>query len=115
MKVNHEILKQVIQDQHEIIRSARIVPRNMYTFDPNANYILTGLRRAGKSTLLYHMVQQMVNDGVLWEQIIYINFEDERLTGFTTADFNDIVAVQSEMSNLPGYYFFDEIQNIPAW
>ncbi len=115
MKVNHEILKQVIQDQHEIIRSARIVPRNMYTFDPNANYILTGLRRAGKSTLLYHMVQQMVNDGVLWEQIIYINFEDERLAGFTTADFNDIVAVQSEMSNLPGYYFFDEIQNIPAW
>ncbi|MBO7661908.1 MAG: ATP-binding protein [Clostridia bacterium] len=113
--MNHEVLKQVIQDQHEVIRNARIVPRNAYVFDPGANYILTGLRRSGKSTLLYHMVQKMVHDGVLWEQIIYINFEDERLAGFTTADFNDIVAVQSEMSNLPGYYFFDEIQNISAW
>ncbi len=113
--MNHEVLKQVIHDQHEIIRSAVIVPRDDYTFDPNANYILTGLRRSGKSTLLYHLVQQMVSDGVLWEQIIYINFEDERLAGFTTTDFNDIVAVQSELSDLPGYYFLDEIQNIPAW
>ena len=115
MIVNHEVLKQVIQDQHEIIRNARIIPRNTYVFDPQANYILTGLRRAGKSTLLHHRVQQMVGNGVLWEQIIYINFEDERLAGFTTADFNDIIAVQSEMSDLPGYFFFDEIQNVPAW
>ena len=113
--MNHEVLKQVIQDQHEVIRNMKIVPRNAYTFDPNANYILTGLRRSGKSTLLYHQVQQMVNNGVQWEQIIYINFEDERLAGFATSDFNDIIAVQNEMSDLPGYFFFDEIQNIPAW
>ena len=115
MDMNHEVLKQVIQDQHEVIRNAEIVPRGAYGFDPHANYILTGLRRSGKSTLLHHKVQQMVENGVRWEQIIYINFEDERLAGFTTADFNDIVAVQNEMSDLPGYYFFDEIQNIPAW
>ena len=113
--MNHEVLKQVIQDQHEVIRGAVIIPRNMYAFDPHANYVLTGLRRSGKSTLLYHLVQHLVEAGVLWEQIIYINFEDERLAGFTTADFNDIVAVQSEMSDLPGYFFFDEIQSIPAW
>ena len=115
MDMNHEVLKQVIQDQHEIIRNAEIVPRNDYSFEPHANYVLTGLRRSGKSTLLYHKVQQLVENGVRWEQIIYVNFEDERLAGFTTADFNDIVAVQSEMSDLPGYFFFDEIQNIPFW
>ena len=115
MEMNHDVLKQVIQDQHEIIRNAEIVPRNLYTFDPHANYVLSGLRRSGKSTLLYHRVQQMVKEGVRWEQIIYINFEDERLVGFTTADLNDIVAVQNEMSDLPGYFFFDEIQNVPSW
>jgi len=113
--VNHEVLKQVVLDQHEVIRNARIIPRNMYTFEPSADYILTGLRRAGKSTMLYHLIRQMTEANVLWEQIIYINFEDERLVGFTTADFNDIVAIQSEMSNLPGHFFFDEIQNIPGW
>ena len=113
--MNHEVLKQVIQDQHEIIRNTVIIPRNAYPFDPHANYVLTGLRRSGKSTLLYHQVQKLVENGVRWEQIIYVNFEDERLAGFTTADFNDIVAVQNEMSSLPGYFFFDEIQNVPAW
>ena len=115
MDMNHEVLKQVILDQHEIIRNSEIVPRNDYSFEPHANYVLTGLRRSGKSTLLYHKVQQMVENGVRWEQIIYVNFEDERLAGFTTADFNDIVAVQNEMSDLPGYFFFDEIQNVPLW
>ncbi len=113
--MNHEVLKQVILDQHEVIRNAKIIPRDMYTFEPHADYILTGLRRAGKSTMFHHLIRQMTKNGVQWEQIIYINFEDERLIGFTTADFNDIVAVQSELSYLPGHFFLDEIQNISGW
>lgn len=113
--MNHEVLKQVILDQHEVIRNAKIIPRELYTFESSADYILTGLRRAGKSTMFHHMIRQMTEKGVQWEQIICINFEDERLVGFSTADFNDIVAVQSEMSNLPGHFFLDEIQNIPGW
>lgn len=54
--MNHDILKTVIYDQHEIIRSFNIVSRE-YDFDINANYVVIGLRRAGKSTLLYKIVQ----------------------------------------------------------
>ena len=112
--MNHEILKSVIFDQHEIIRNASIVPRR-YSFDPQANYVLTGLRRAGKSTLLYKIVRDLVKSGVELSRIVYINFEDERLAEFSISDFNDILAVQSELSAQSGFFFFDEIQNVGGW
>lgn len=112
--MDHETLKQVIFDQHEIIRSATIVNRE-YRFERQRNYALVGLRRAGKSTLLYQIVQDLVANGTDWNRIIYINFEDERLGDFTVADFNDIVQVQSELSDLPGHFFFDEIQIVDGW
>ena len=57
----------------------------------------------------------LVASGVDWDQIIYINFEDERLSEFTVADFNDILSVQSELSDKKGYFFLDEVQNIDGW
>ena len=112
--MNHALLKSVIYDQHEFIRDFQIVPRD-YEFEENGNYVLVGLRRAGKSTLLYKIVLDLVASGVDWEQIIYINFEDERLSEFTVADFNDLLSVQSEMSDKKGYFFLDEVQNIDGW
>lgn len=112
--MNHNILKNVIYDQHEIIKNFQIVERE-YEFDINANYVVIGLRRAGKSTLLYKIVQNLVASGTDWNQIIYINFEDERLSEFTLNDFNDILSVQAEMSDKKGWFFFDEIQNIEGW
>ena len=112
--MNHSILKEIIFDQHEIIRNFQIVDRE-YSFDLMANYVLVGLRRAGKSTLLYKIVQDLTAAGVDWNQIIYINFEDERLSDFTAADFNDILAVQTELSDKEGWFFLDELQNIDGW
>lgn len=112
--MNHDVLKRVIFDQHEIIRNALIIPRR-YRLDPHANYVVTGLRRAGKSTLLYEVARNLVTAGMSWSQIVYINFEDERLAEFALADFDDIVQVQSELSRGRGVFFFDEIQNIPGW
>ncbi len=62
--------------------------------------------------MLYHLVRRLIESDVDWNQIIYINFENERLDVFTSADFDDILAVQAEMSNGDGWFFFDEIQNI---
>ena len=112
--MNHDLLKTVIYDQHEIIKNFQIVERE-YEFDINANYVVIGLRRAGKSTLLYKIVQELVKAGTDWNQIIYINFEDERLSEFTLNDFNDILSVQAEMSDKKGWFFLDEIQNIEGW
>lgn len=112
--MNHEILKRVIYDQQDVIRRIEAVPRD-YLFEVGANHVLTGLRRAGKSTLLYKMVHGLIEGGASWDEITYVNFEDERLAEFTRSDFDDVVAVQSEMCGGHGYFFFDEIQNVEGW
>ena len=112
--MNLDILKSVIFDQHEVIKNANIVNRR-YVFEKQGNYVLTGLRRAGKSTIMHKRVLDLIDSGVSWSQIVYINFEDERLAEFSSLDFNDIVVLSSEMNKDESYFFFDEIQNISGW
>ena len=113
--MNRELLKHVIFDQHEVIRSATIVPRR-YHLDPQGNYVITGLRRSGKSTLLYKVARDLVRDGAAWNQIIYINFEDERLSSLKAEELGTIL--DSYMELYPGkqpFVYLDEIQNIEGW
>ena len=113
--MNHSVLKQVINDQIEVIQNTEIIERD-YSFEKNVNYVLVGLRRSGKSTLLYKMAKELVAEGCDWSQIIYVNFEDDRLLGFTMNDFNDIVETAYELTDAKDiYYFFDEIQIIEEW
>ena len=50
--MNHQILKKIIYEQHEVIKNSLIVERDVF-LEKDANYVLVGLRRAGKSTMLY--------------------------------------------------------------
>lgn len=112
--MNHETLKKIIYDQHQVIKDSIIIDREI-KLEKDANYVLVGLRRVGKTTLLYKRVQNLIKDGVDWNQIIYINFDDERLLGFGVDDFEDIVLVAEELSIKKHYFYFDEIQNIDGW
>ena len=112
--MDHSILKRIILEQHETIRNMDIVSRSG-DIGCDSNRILVGLRRSGKTTMLYHLVQRLIEEGVEWNQIIYINFEDERLDGFSPEEFDDILAVKAELTEKEGWFFFDEIQNIPLW
>lgn len=70
-------------------------------------FIVTGIRRCGKSTLL----QQINHDAKT--PSIYLNFEDPRLAGFDLGDFNRLHEIAE--SNQIASYFFDEIQLIDQW
>lgn len=59
---DHNILKRIIFEQHEIIKDRDIVSRNP-GFDENTNLILAGLRRAGKTTMLYQLVCKLAEKG----------------------------------------------------
>lgn len=74
--------------------------------------VVTGIRRAGKSTLFALYKQELIEQGVKKEQIISINFED--LQYYELRDFlklNDFIV--SQLSDGQTYYIFlDEIQHV---
>jgi len=67
--------------------------------------IISGIRRCGKSTLLF----QLINN--LGENFAYFNFEDPRVFGFDVGDFTKLEEIFADRD----FYFFDEIQNIEKW
>ena len=63
------------------------------------------------------MAGAMEANGVALSQIVYVNFEDERLLEMTADDLNTILEIGLEISgtdNKP-YLFLDEIQNVDGW
>lgn len=112
--MDHNIVKRVIIDMRELIQNVEIVDRD-YFFEKNANYILVGVRRSGKSYLMYRRVRELIESGCEWNQICCVNFEDDRLTGFRAEEFDDILETAYEFTDQKIYYFFDEIQNVEGW
>ncbi|WGO86950.1 ATP-binding protein [Lactobacillus kefiranofaciens] len=112
--MNTDLIKSVIYLQRRIIKKRKIIPRD-YFFEPNDNYVLVGMRRAGKTTIMHKLARDLVEKGADWNQIIYVNFEDERLNEMKLSDLDTIVAAASEMTDKQPYFFFDEIQNIDGW
>ena len=112
--MNKEILKQVIADNQIDISNYKIIKRN-FVFEGFGNYVFVGIRRAGKSFLLYQHIQQLLAQGIKRDELLYINFEDERLSGFTAEDLNLLLEVHLEMYGKKPILFLDEIQNITGW
>ena len=65
--------------------------------------------------MLYHRIQQLLAKGHGWDEMLYLNFEDERLEDFGTADFNLLLECHQEMYGKRPMLFLDEIQNIDLW
>jgi len=108
-------MKQVIIDQKEIYLSNPIVQRD-FDLDNNINYCFVGIRRTGKSYMLYQQIKNLEKAGIPLSEILYVNFEDERLLEVTAEDLNVILEIGLEMAgdNKP-YVFLDEIQNVVGW
>ena len=114
--MNRDTLKQIMIDQKETYLNNTIITRQ-YLLEENVNYCFVGIRRTGKSYLMYQQIKQLESKGVPLSQIVYVNFEDERLLETKVTDLNTILEIGLEMSgstNKP-YLFLDEIQNINGW
>lgn len=74
--------------------------------------IIYGLRRSGKSVILTQIIEELKQNGIKEEQIIFINFESLDYNFIKTAqDLNDYI--KSITKNNEKYYIFlDEIQKV---
>ncbi|MCC6220049.1 MAG: ATP-binding protein [Deltaproteobacteria bacterium] len=112
-------LQNIIADQQLILGKAlvNLHPRDVdlqYHLRSNEISVVTGVRRCGKSSLLKLVASESLKD----RSVLYCNFDDPRLAGFLSSDFESLYLGWQELlaSRPKGVLIcFDEIQNISAW
>ncbi|MFH1916703.1 MAG: ATP-binding protein [Nanoarchaeota archaeon] len=102
-------LRQILQEQDQKKDDGQIIRRECEDAIRETPFVLviSGLRRVGKSTLLRQLRKK--RDGH------FMNFDDERLIGFTIADFQPLLELMIELYGEKDTFYFDEIQNIHGW
>lgn len=112
-------IKEIIADFHQR-PLPKVTSRNMlFEIVPHKIMAVTGVRRAGKTYFLYQIMQSLIEGGVSKQNILYLNFEDDRLSGITVKELSKILECYFELypdkKKERAYIFLDEIQNIDEW
>jgi len=113
--MNKDRIKEVLFDQKEVFENKK----NLISRDLNLDYyiasqqviVITGVRRCGKSSLLFLIKQKMELGG---SDYCYFNFDDERV--IAEVDILDkLLSIHRELYGNNPILFFDEIQNVKNW
>ncbi len=115
------LIETLLEETAAIVRQTRdSVPRQLH-FPQSRQMIKVaiGMRRSGKSYFLYQTINTLLMQGVQAEQILLVNFEDERLLPMNAKEMGALLdafySLYPENHNRCCYFFLDEVQNIPDW
>jgi len=113
--MDKERLKEIILDQKEVFSSKsdlidRDIPIDSY-IKTSQVVVITGVRRCGKSSLLFLIKQRMQLSDT---DYCYFNFDDERIVSEISLPEN-IDNLHRELYAKEAVLFFDEIQNVKGW
>lgn len=114
MAVAKEVFRLLIREGQETIRDVELYDRP-FEFEDHGRYVLVGVRQAGKSYMLYKRARQLLAQGHQLEELVYIDFDDERLLEMTYQDFDTILQTYRAVYQYKPIFLFDEIQNIDGW
>jgi len=76
--------------------------------------VLTGVRRAGKSTLMFQMIDDLLGKGIKPENILFVNMDDENLAKVGLSDIES-AHVQAAAPKGRRYVFYDEVHGKSGW
>ena len=115
-----DMLREIILDFQELDWPMGI-PRRVHVAPmPGKATVCIGVRRSGKSTFMFQVMQRLVESGVSRQNILYLNFFDDRLHNLQHERLGTILeayfSLYPEKKNAEKIYcFFDEIQVVPGW
>lgn len=76
--------------------------------------VLSGVRRVGKTTILYQIIENLIDEDISPKNILYVSF-DNPILKFINAE--KVISIYESMYPIEGtrYLFFDEIQYTDDW
>lgn len=114
MRMEKNVLKTLIVEYQQFVKGITLIERDIH-LSAQLNYVFVGLRRAGKSYLMYQQIQNLLKEGHKVEEILYFNFEDDRLVNLTVEDLDLIKVCYEELYAYRPIFFLDEIQIVQHW
>lgn len=116
-----ELLATLLEEAFDIISNLKGDVYRQLKF-PEAEDIIKvaiGMRRSGKSYFLYQTINKLLSEGINKQQILMINFEDDRLLPMDAkgmgALLDSFYTLYPENYNKRCYFFLDEVQNVLDW
>ncbi len=81
--------------------------------------VVIGMRRTGKTFLVYQQIERLLNSGIDKRDILYANFEDDRLPIGEPGLLNDLLETfyrsNPAARERGAHLFFDDVQLVPGW
>jgi len=113
------IISQLIDDFHERKLPEPVIRDKKFSEITGKADVVIGMRRSGKTWFCYQKIKELIASGTKKEEILYLNFEDDRLLDFNVHNFQEILDVYfgkyPEHRDTQCKFFFDEIQRIDQW
>lgn len=121
MSQEQAIVKILLGEFHDKLRHLTgLIPREAeFAKAGNKIKVAIGMRRAGKTYFVYEHILHLLQGGIDKTQILYINFEDDRIKPLDQKKLAALVAAFYSLypanHERKCYLFFDEIQNVDDW
>ena len=121
MKESKAVLQILLGEFHDkLSRLDEMVERDVrFPVAPNKVKVAIGMRRAGKTYVIYQHILKLLQEGVSKTALLYINFEDDRLRPLNQKKLAKLVeafySLYPENHDRKCYLFLDEIQYVEGW
>ena len=109
-----DLIKTLIAEYQLYVTGVELIPRQVEFLD-GQNYVLVGLRHAGKSYLMYQRIAELLSQGHQQDEVLYFNFEDDRIDSLDITDLELIKTCYEEMYDHKPLFFLDEVQLVKGW
>jgi hypothetical protein len=115
-----ETIQSIILDFQEVNLETGVPRRLQIATVRGKAAICVGVRRSGKSTCLFQVMQRLIESGVSRQNILYLNFFDDRLHGLRQENLGLITEAYysifpKKKNSETVYCFFDGIQSVSGW